>query len=727
MSSDEDSLTLTTDPSCPAASRKPKLRRSCDFCRQRKSDGYKMPDHCFNCLAAGRPCTYLQPRKKRGPKHEEIEDLRRKNASLEAKLRSLSICSLCGGQPMKSTLDRESLFTKASGNCRRSSESANNTCDANHSEDDFPQLSERFHALAIKTTENKYFGTASSFSLVTNAIAETEKYSGRRPVRNSRPPLFWETLPWEKEVYDQRPRYVYPPSDLMAALIALYFEHTHPIMPVLHRPAFEQSVAEGLHLKDPQFGALLLAVLGVSSRYSSDLRVLVSADASLSSGWKFVKQFYCLMTSFSFGTSTPHAAWLYLGLGIRSLQKRGVTHRKHKERRVNSVDELWNRSFWCLFYLDRLVSLFLGRPTGIHTEDYDVDLPLEVDDEYWKQGFTQPPGNPSVLSYFTCNMRLCEILGDALRLLYASEKLKTLKGWSGPEWEQHAVAELDSALNNWFDAVPDHLRWNPERTPDVFFAQSVVLYTNYYYIQIAVHNKQYSRKATSLASSSHSICTSAARSALDIAVVWLKKVRRLPPEPFTMNSVFVSYENKDLVRIDVGTEFLRLTESRWQPGGRLRELLQELKSVDAPLLAKWAARNQVQSGPTYRQTPSDFIESTNASDNPPRRSFEASEHPWEIPSNPLLPVTDASTTAIYLQQLLADTAEFDTTNLSGTNDLANSWGHPALGGMLDDELAALWMAAPSGFGEVHEWEAYLETEMMDWPDDPAASLTFPRE
>jgi hypothetical protein len=26
-------------------------------------------------------------------------------------------------------------------------------------------------------------------------------------------------------------------------------------------------------------------------------------------------------------------------------------------------------------------------------------------------------------------------------------------------WEEHTVAELDSALNSWFDSIPDHCRF----------------------------------------------------------------------------------------------------------------------------------------------------------------------------------------------------------------------------------------------------------------------------
>ncbi|KAJ7075883.1 fungal-specific transcription factor domain-containing protein, partial [Mycena belliarum] len=372
---------------------------------------------------------------------------------------------------------------------------------------------------------------------------------------NFRRHLVWDRLPWEKEVYDQRPRYVYPPSDLISTLLDLYFNSVHPILPVLHRPSFERSVAEGLHLNDTQFGATLLAMLGIASRYSNDPRVFVDGDTTLSSGWIFVKQlevvrklfeptlydmqFYCLMALFSLGTSAPETAWLYMGIGIRSIQQRGEHRRKRQGGRLDPARELWNRAFWSLMSLDRLLCLFLGRPTDASDHDQlKVDLPLAVDDEYWEQGSAQPVGTPSLLSYFVCHVRLYEILGDALRRLYPSKKARIRMNTSNPEWERSAVAELDSAMNDWLDTVPDHLRWDPDKAPSIFLKQSAVLYTTYYSVQITIH-RPHIYQSTKLAAPSLLICTSAARSVLHIADVWLEKVQELPL-PYMTSPVFIS-------------------------------------------------------------------------------------------------------------------------------------------------------------------------------------------
>jgi hypothetical protein len=49
-----------------------------------------------------------------------------------------------------------------------------------------------------------------------------------------------------------------------------------------------------------------------------------------------------------------------------------------------------------------------------------------------------------------------QIMADAMRRLYGSKKSKILLGWDGPDWEQRAVADLDSAMNDFVDSIPLH-------------------------------------------------------------------------------------------------------------------------------------------------------------------------------------------------------------------------------------------------------------------------------
>ncbi|KAF7347300.1 Fungal-trans domain-containing protein [Mycena venus] len=280
-------------------------------------------------------------------------------------------------------------------------------------------------------------------------------------------------------------------------------------MPVLHRPSFERSVREGLHLTDMQFGGLLLSVLAVASWYSKDPRVFVDGDTSLSAGWLFYKQIwtspkkfeptisevqmYCLLTLYTCGVSGPQVSWMYLAIGICCLRQLGEYRRK-PEGHMDPEDELWKRAFWSFAALERMVCPCFGRRLGLHVEECDVEPPLEVDDECWDQEFAlcaekDPTENrkPSQVSFFVCDSRLGEIWGDATRRLYASKKAKTLMGWESLDWEQRTVADFDSIMNDFLDSIPTHLRWDPDSPPQgTFFDQSAILHVTYNYILIAV-------------------------------------------------------------------------------------------------------------------------------------------------------------------------------------------------------------------------------------------------
>ena len=63
------------------------------------------------------------------------------------------------------------------------------------------------------------------------------------------------------------------------------------LLPLLHRPTFEQSVREGLHLRDEGFGSTVLLVCANGARFTDDARVLLDgAEVPQSAGWKWFQQ-----------------------------------------------------------------------------------------------------------------------------------------------------------------------------------------------------------------------------------------------------------------------------------------------------------------------------------------------------------------------------------------------------------------------------------------------------
>ncbi|KAK7033444.1 fungal-trans domain-containing protein [Favolaschia claudopus] len=686
---------------------------SCDLCRTRKSGGRKTEDGaCASCISLGFTCTFDQPYRKRGPKftkNRTVEDLQKENSALKAKLQSAT-CSVCA-RPLQ---ERRQQQQENPGSARPRPTPSPPSTSARFEEppDDqglmADELASRFSQFGLTPSKVNYFGEDSSFALVNNASMMKEQFLGRSTIAHSRRPYFWQVLPWEKELIDLKPCYIFPPPDLMSSLVQLYFTVIHTTIPFLHRPSFERGIAQGLHYTNKDFGGMVLSVLAVASRYSKDPRVFLSGGAPFSAGWKFRIQVqemrkigeehtiyeiqtYVLLALYAFGTSVPHFAWLFTALGIRCLQQRGVHRRKPDGYRPTLEDEMWKRAFWTLVSIERFICLFLGRPLGIHVEQYDADFPMEIDDEYLERGMDQPPRKPSQLTYYVCYLKLSEILGDTMRRLYGSKKAKVLLGWDGPGWEQRVVAELHSKMNKFADTVPAHLRWDPKNPPyGAFFDQAATLHIIYNYILMAIH-RRYIQQPSLQATPSLAICADSARTIIHTADVWITELQRLPGHDihnpvFVSGIVLVLYtlatrragllvdKNKDLVRVGTALEILKFAESRIQGMGRLWELLRELWLLDGPL-------------PLSDPTQPGSVDVNPNSPATTASTSNASIAYYQLPEQP----SDDSWTSM----LSRDSTPESMRGKSVEELLGMNGGSPSdLANVFDDQLMSLWMGGP---------------------------------
>ncbi|QRW17816.1 Fungal specific transcription factor domain [Rhizoctonia solani] len=482
--------------------KKRRVQRACDVCRRKKvrCDGATRPgNRCSNCVAFNFDCTYVEAAKKRGPPKGYVESLENRLEKMERLLQRL-----CPGadftQSLGQHLTREQWEAHEAGNQRPAPNPQPDAPSGNVlseedliSSDEESNLVNGMQKLAVTTFERRFHGKSSGLMLVKAARSLKQEYVNAENPDNgqsqqSRRPEFWRANPWEwidTEDPLWKDKVQPPPDDLRDALIDLFFKHVNAFFPLLHRPLFESNIRDGLHFKDSAFACVLLLVCAVGSRWSDDHRVFLEQDEPLqhSAGWKYFEQVQFLRRSlltppklfdlqimalavmFLQGTSAPHSAWTVAGIGIRIAQDVGAHRRKVYRGGQGSIeDELWKRAFWILVVHDRVTSSALGRPCAIQDEDSDVGFPVEVDDEYWPHVQTdptfvpaQPAGVPPRVAFFNCYLKLIQILGFALRTIYSINKSKILLGFVGPQWEQHIVAELDSALNKWIDSVPDHL------------------------------------------------------------------------------------------------------------------------------------------------------------------------------------------------------------------------------------------------------------------------------
>ncbi|KAK0441743.1 fungal-specific transcription factor domain-containing protein [Desarmillaria tabescens] len=568
-------------------SKKRRLAGACDRCRRKKSDSATAPgNRCSNCVAFEANCSHTDLIKKRGPKpiHAQepfpiasyterqdsdtshVQTLERRVKMLETMLKELNPDAILpeGGVVREISPDYMPIYSQSSTS-RQPSESS----EVAEPEEDFshPDLLENMKNLSLHHGNHfgqRYFGPSSSFSLLTSALSIKKKFTGSDNMIQLRD--HFNLQPWERATADaETPHYVYPDNDLIQSLVAIFFETINPIIPILHRPTFQKHVEEGLHLRDYNFGAALLLVLAVASRYSDDPRVLASPSSRLSSGWRFFEQvrifknaiytpaslyelqFAALGAIYAIGTSIPQFSWTMIGIGLRSAIEIGLHRRKPEGHKLTVDDELKKRSFWALVVFDRLTSLYIGRPTLVQEEDFDLEPPIECDDEYWEIApdgqvhFNQPTDKPSIISYFNASIKLSEIMSFAVRTLYSIKKGRDVLGLTGEGWEQRLVADIDSSMNAWADSIPDHLRWDPKRENGIFLYQSAALYSIYYMAQILIH-RPFLHTDSPLSIPSLAICTSAARSCTRILEVHMTRMKTVTPHiimgTFTSGAVF---------------------------------------------------------------------------------------------------------------------------------------------------------------------------------------------
>ncbi|KAF8994389.1 fungal-specific transcription factor domain-containing protein [Cyathus striatus] len=653
-STDEGPLEL------PSQRKKRKITRACDVCRHRKircDERAPLHGKCSYCVAQDLDCTYTTQPKKRGRPKGYADVLERRIQLLERLVKKL-----CPNQTMLHSfiypLDPEyatQLTNIPASTTLTTTESSANTIHISMT----PESSEKepshsvlklIHKIASLSLgsqddpfrddddgdghineNNRFFGKSSGAMLVRTLISLKGGCLENAPVtcrivQNGRL-VSWKRLAWEKDCYYPRiNKHSLPPPDLIAKLTCAYFEHVNLFYPLLHRPTFERAIDNGLHLRDEGFESVLLLVCAVGSQYTEQLdsRTLSEGkDSQFSAGWKWFKQVrvfkqylfdpptlydlqaICLATVFLSGCYAPQAVWILTGFGIRLAQDVGAHRRRVPLERLTVGDELWKRAFWVLVALDRMISMGIGRPCAILDDHFDVDMPVECDDEYWEhpdptQRFRQPKDILSTVTAFNQHLRLYKIVAFAMSTIYS---IKT-KFWELilQEWEQHILAELDSALNNWMSMLPDYLRWDPDKSDDRFFRLSGSLITTFHYVQTVIHRpySAFKSQPTPLSTlPSLAICRIAARSCSIVLEQQMKRTIVVYPYmqiyAFKMGLVLllniwgskrsgVSSDPSYMAQVENCMNVLTKAGGRWRCAGILVDILNGLTTTGQVLL-----------------------------------------------------------------------------------------------------------------------------------------------
>ncbi|KAJ7447187.1 fungal-specific transcription factor domain-containing protein [Mycena latifolia] len=609
-----------------------------------KGDSAEMPENkCTNCITSNIECTHAYARLKAGenPPAAPVPITAQQHV---ANILSATTVYIPPANPQQvliqvaryarsleeklAALQPQTIVPKSRSPMPSSIEEDSPSLEALVDDDDQAPIRDPLGGLIDAKPDAMFYGKSSSVQFIKSAIKHI--HGNASVVVGVQRPEFWTTQPWEKLVIET-PQHIFPENDLLKSLIKIYFEQINPIIGILHFPSFRQSVAEGLHFRDQHFGAVVLAVCSLASRTSEDPRVLLDGvNSEHSCGWKWFRQVRPLRTSFSpypslrqlqliclsvlylAGTSHPEECWILAGLGLRFAQGAGAHHWSGYSRMEPVEAELYKHIFYMLVATDTILSSFKGRPRITHSVDFDLDPPINCDEEYWGiPNAVQPRGKPSTSAFLVAYVPLMTIFGRIQQAVYPV---------NGQPPSSETIAELDSELNKWVDALPEHRfpspvcslicqllsRYFVSCSPDpgpTAFAALILIHRPF----IPAPGKESMANTTfpSLA-----ICANAARSCGHVLDVQTRRGRGLLHHPQIMTVLFdcavvllinvwavvgksrtPERYNRATADVQNCVRVLRLYERRWRVAGRKCDIISAMLNIgkytsDAPSLKR---------------------------------------------------------------------------------------------------------------------------------------------
>ncbi|KAG9078622.1 hypothetical protein FS749_009329, partial [Ceratobasidium sp. UAMH 11750] len=355
--------------------------------------------------------------------------------------RSQSVAGSAPGSPESDTLSTEDELFEASVPRIKKEEDEENVADQ------FGQLALDGHG------QLRWIGGSSTMSLI-EAFHSMSADPGATPPPASKTPrlnvLYFppSVVPGKLAALPGAEEVEYPERDLADKLVEVYFEKFHHTMPCLDKLSFMTNYNKLMDDNGansyPGFTSLVFAVFAVAARLLVDPRIVrprpfgaedIVDEAIRPTALVFYErsmmlhyigqtvtqlahvQTFVLLSSFLASINCLPQAWLLCGQAVRTGQDLGL-HRSPRTLHLSPMDkETRRRAWWCVYGLDRMLAVALGRPVGIDDADCDVELPVPLDDEALQSFFAREPvdrSSPSLMYGFIALTTLYKIAGKHL-------------------------------------------------------------------------------------------------------------------------------------------------------------------------------------------------------------------------------------------------------------------------------------------------------------------------
>ncbi|KAF2020076.1 hypothetical protein BU24DRAFT_477195 [Aaosphaeria arxii CBS 175.79] len=429
--------------------------QACDRCHARKTRCDRQLPQCSACRKAGTPCLHADKLRQRSmPRgyvdgiEARVQQLTAENIQLRQQLHRASLSS------QEKEIDSTNNKTGPSGATAGAPPSINNTqqktgkstdSTCNTPADNIIAV-EMGHLSLVATGETRYLGSGSGMGLA-NMISSAISTQSRMilPAECSLSDTPSPSGAPEGATDSHRPSL----ADAKP-LVDAYFQHAHITFPLLHRPSFmgtvekiyaepgyyESHASEAftfdmvLAIGSSNFNRLDEPTTSASTFYAIALskvqRVMAMDGLTVLKAILLVSQHGI----FSNLRDTGASIWHLIGIGARLCFEQGLHLEQgklsggtwHRSDTVTFADEMKKRCFWCLYNLDRIVAVTLGRPLAIHDEDIDVSLPSHLDDDQLSiehhVEVNINPDRPTQLSPFLHLIRIRRLSGQILNTFY---------------------------------------------------------------------------------------------------------------------------------------------------------------------------------------------------------------------------------------------------------------------------------------------------------------------
>ncbi|KAF5240030.1 hypothetical protein FAUST_4614 [Fusarium austroamericanum] len=528
---------------------------ACTFCRKRKIKCNGQRPSCINCQTYEKDCVYEPvPDVNKAEGRQRHQRLKSKNRSASVKARTVSpsasatsgvlrqsnevpapasASSATGDSEAAAVPDerssQQSRRKSHDGTRGRGSSSSGDTKPAAVAprqqswQEPAPDSSSRpmdpgvARLLVLANGESSYHGR-------TSALFEDNAQDQERPVEqegNPRMPDHWVERGLIAEAAKQRQLEDIHYSkgqldfdgvdpDLGMHLLSLHWNRQHHSFLITYRPAFMRDMACG----GPYFSKLLLnAIYFGSSKFSPRLEVRKDPSDVRTAGWRYRErvrellggsldrsdittiQALLVMTNSLFALGDERsAAWLYAGLAFRMLIDLGLHVDLTNSHIFSDEDlEIRRRVFWGAFVVDKIQSLYQGRPVTL--KEADAMVPIKFVDTYSELEFWQPfaystskndyTGSPAYsISTFTALCKLSIVMSDIMSCIYT---VRTTD--QNPGELSTMLDKLQRKLREWQDGLPDHLKPEAASQPgaEVPPPHVLSLHAMYYVLVILLH------------------------------------------------------------------------------------------------------------------------------------------------------------------------------------------------------------------------------------------------